>query len=125
MEVIHRAQHTEDSGKKFVVYTGFLLRVMGLESPTTTFSNEQPEGLVGSIWEHFKSKPENLMTYEIQGIGIDVDTGDKYVLYSPLYESGQSLMRNNDVTCLARPEEMFFSDVEKDEYRGPRFRKLT
>jgi len=33
-------------------------------------------------------------------------------------------MKEQGAGCLARPEEMFFSDVERDGYKGPRFRRI-
>ena len=80
--------------------------------------------LANTIWEHFKSTSEHPMTYEVLGLGIDLDSSERYVLYSPQYEEGRKMLREQGVSCLARPEEMFFSEVERDEYKGPRFRKI-
>jgi len=87
-------------------------------------SHPQATALAYTVWEHFKSTPEDLMTYMVHGIGASIDTLERFVLYSPRYERGQQLLREQGVTCLARPEEMFFSEIERDGYKGPRFRRI-
>ncbi|MEK6940197.1 MAG: DUF1653 domain-containing protein [Nanoarchaeota archaeon] len=84
----------------------------------------QKTELLLTRWENFKSTSEHPMTYIMHGIGVDINRLERFVLYSPRYESGQQLLREQGVKCLARPEEMFFSDVERDGYKGPRFRRI-
>lgn len=131
--VVHIAKHTENQ-QRFVVYSdtrnnNLLLRdvLLAVDDQRTSIipvSFQAPD-LISTIWEHFKSTPEQPMTYEVHGLGVDLDNlKQKYVLYFPLYERGQQLMKEQGASCLARPEEMFFSDVERDGYKGPRFRRI-
>ena len=85
----------------------------------------QASELTNTVWGHFKSTSEHQMIYQVHGLGVDLDDlRQKYVLYSPLYERGQQLLREQGASCLARQEEMFFSEVERGEYKGPRFRRI-
>lgn len=85
----------------------------------------QRADLTNTFWEHFKSTPEHRMTYLVRGLAVDVDRWERLVLYFPLYESGRRLLHQQEVDFLVRPEEMFFSGVERDGYKGPRFRQIN
>lgn len=86
-------------------------------------SSSSPE-LANTVWEHFKSKLHDPMTYLVHGWGIDLDSSERYVVYSPLYERGQQRLREQGVSCMVRPEDMFFSQVDRDGYKGLRFRRI-
>jgi len=125
------AKHTEEE-RQFVVYPyrkgDFLLRDVRLPQDHRMVTvipprYKHPEIYANTVWEHFKSTPENPMTYLVHGRGIDLSDATRYVLYSPQYQRGRELMLEQQVDCLARPEEMFFSGVSRDGYNGPRFRK--
>ncbi len=129
---VHIAKHTENE-LKFAAYSNafnndLLLRDMSF-TPDSGFTIipyhfQRPE-LNNTVWEHFKSTPECSLTYLVHGLGIDLEyLWQTYVLYSPLHESGQRLMKDEGVTCLARPQELFFGVVERDLYKGPRFRRI-
>jgi 2-polyprenyl-3-methyl-5-hydroxy-6-metoxy-1,4-benzoquinol methylase len=73
----------------------------------------------GENYYHFKhnSNLDSLnYCYVIIGIGKHTETGEKVVIYKPLYEC--------DVEFFVRPLGMFFEVVDKPEfeYNGPRFR---
>lgn len=130
--VVYIAKHTENE-QKFAVYSNvlnndLLLRdvLLAADQRFTIIpgSFKRPE-LTNTVWEHFKSTSKHKMTYVVHGLGMDLDNlGQKYVLYSPRYESGKQQMKYEGVSCLARPQEMFFSNVERDGYNGPRFRRI-
>ena len=135
---LYETQHTEQK-QKFQVFintltSDFLLLdvtayYLGLTIPPSQRvsipTRFQVAELTNTLWEHFKSTPEHPMTYEVLGLGIDLDNlKHKYVLYSPRYQSGFELMKKQGVTCLARPEQMFFGEVERDGYKGRRFRPI-
>ena len=126
-----RAKHTEQE-KVFQIYSDIrnndlLLCDLQMEIDRECIiipAHFQKPELTNTIWEHFKSAPKHLMMYLVHGLGIDLDHLERFVLYSPRYESGQQQMWNEGVTCLVRPEEMFFSEVIRDGYKGPRFRRI-
>ena len=136
-QIMHIAQHTEEE-QKFVVYASpsskdLLLHDLSLRETLLTFSPEttilpvhfQLPEIIDTVWEHFKSKPEDRMTYLVHGFGVNLrNLSQEFVLYSPQYPRGQQLLQGQLATCLARPKEMFFSQVERDGYQGPRFRKI-
>lgn len=128
--VVNIAQHTE-KGQKFVVYSNdtdhFLLRALelaGTDERVEIPTNTQFSDVMDTVWEHFKSKTDHPMTYLVHGVGVNVDDLEQFVLYSPRYAAGKLLMKEQGVTCLARPRLMFFSEVEREEYKGPRFRRI-
>ncbi len=130
--VVHMAQHTENQ-QRFAVYSdirngNMLLRdvLLAVDDRFTIVPvSFQASELTNTVWGHFKSTSEHQMIYQVHGLGVDLDDlRQKYVLYSPLYERGQQLLREQGASCLARPEEMFFSEVERGEYKGPRFRRI-
>lgn len=84
----------------------------------------QRADLTNTVWEHFKSTAEHPMTYLVHGLGVSLDSFERYVLYSPQYESGQKLLWEQWADCLARPEGMFFSQIERDGYKGLRFKMI-
>ncbi|GEM_PF-4224655 len=124
------AKHTEEE-RQFVVHHykdgDFLLRDIFLPNDQRIFvisTRLQLPNITNTTWEHFKSTPEQPMTYVVHGLGIDLIDAKEYVLYSPQYQGGQKLMLEQQVDCLARPREMFFSGVSRDGYNGPRFRRI-
>lgn len=127
---IHLAKHSEQEDKKFIVYDyngDFLLRdqKLDLERKIITIPPrfQQPE-ITNTIWEHFKSTTKEPMTYQVYGLGMDLDRFERFVLYVPLYQNGQKRLEVEGANCLARPEKMFFSEVERDGYKGKRFRQI-
>jgi len=89
--VVHIAQHTENQ-QKFAVYSdtrnnNLLLRdvLLAVDVGFTIIPvHFQLPELTNTIWEHFKSTPERPMTYEVHGLGVDLDNlKQKYVLYFP------------------------------------------
>ncbi len=128
---VHRAKHSEE-GRKFDVYVNskthdlLLVDIFLFDRQLMIVpAHFQRDDLTNTFWEHFKSTSEHPMTYLVHGLGIDLeDLEQKYVIYSPQYESGKQSMKEQRVTCLARPEEMFFSGVNRDGYSGPRFRRI-
>lgn len=63
------------------------------------------------IYEHFKGK-----RYEVIAVGKHSETEEQLVFYRTLY---------GDYSFWARPLSMFEGYVERDEYRGPRFRRIA
>ncbi len=131
-DYIGKAKHTEEerildmykteSGAILLqdyMVDGFLVRSKQVLLPPHSHSE-----LAFTIWEHFKSTPDEPKLYTMHGIGTDIYRLERLVLYTPRYESGLQRMREQGVSCLARPEAMFFSEVERDGYKGPRFKRI-
>ena len=122
------AKHTEQERRYIISNHGgdFLLRDITLTNQRIVIITprfQRPE-ITNTLWEHFKSTVERPMNYLVRGLAVDVDRLERFVLYFPLYEQGRKLLQEQDVDFLARPEEMFFSGVARDGYKGPRFRQL-
>ena len=70
------------------------------------------------IVKHFKremsdvSKNPMIYLYEIIGVGIHTETGEKLVIYKSLYASDDKPI--GQIYC--RPYDMFFSKVDKEKY---------
>ena len=60
------------------------------------------------IYRHFKGG-----LYEVQGVAVHSETEEELVVYRSLYGT----YRLN-----VRPKKMFLEEVEKGDYKGPRFR---
>lgn len=84
----------------------------------------------GDIVQHFKRETlENPNSteylYMIVGTAIQTETGEKLVLYKPLYKVPPCLA---DADVAARPYSMFMSEVDKEKYpnikQKYRFEKL-
>ncbi len=60
-------------------------------------------------YQHFKGA-----IYEVLGVGTHTETGEKVVLYQSL----------EDRTFWVRPKAMFEDHVERDDYKGPRFKSI-
>lgn len=60
------------------------------------------------IYRHYKGKD-----YEVIGVAVHSETEEAHVVYRALY---------GDYTLCIRPETMFAEDIEKAEYKGPRFK---
>ena len=69
---------------------------------------EQAQTLVGREFVHFKGK-----RYRLVAIAKHSETLEPIVVYRALYGEGG---------VWVRPFAMFFEDVDRDGYRGPRFR---
>ena len=67
--------------------------------------------LTPGVYEHFKGA-----RYEVLGTGRHSETEEWYVFYRQLYGDGG---------CWVRPLAMFTEEVERDGYRGPRFRRVA
>lgn len=63
------------------------------------------------IYLHFKGNK-----YLVTDVAVHSETGEELVIYRPLY---------GDYQLMARPKAMFFEEVERDGYSGPRFKLLT
>lgn len=81
------------------------------------------------FYYHYKHNPDaefNNYAYEVVGIGHHTEMKDSddalMVVYRPLYDS--FVYRNGKMFDL-RPLVMFMEKVEKPEYKGPRFIKIT
>ena len=61
-------------------------------------------------FRHFKGG-----LYELIGLGIHSETGEEMVLYKSL----------QDGRLWVRPREMFFENVTRDGYSGPRFTEIA
>jgi len=68
--------------------------------------NSQPF-VIGGKYKHFKGKE-----YKLIGVAKHSETLEDYVKYEKQYD---------DHALWIRPKEMFFDDVDKPEYKGPRF----
>lgn len=68
--------------------------------------NNQPL-VIGGKYRHFKGKE-----YRLISVAKHSETLEYYVVYQKLYDDG---------ALWVRPKEMFFEDIEKPEYNGPRF----
>ena len=131
--IVNIAQHTEKT-QKFAVYSSaepnhFWLRnlVLAGKDNLLPLPRAQSNDLGLTVWEHYKyfsGETAEPMTYVVHGIGVDVEYLDQFVLYSPTYKRGFQRMEMQGVTCLARPKEMFLGHVDKEKYKGPRFRRV-
>lgn len=71
-------------------------------------TRQDAQALVGREFVHFKGK-----RYKLLAVATHSETLEPFVVYQALYgEHG----------VWVRPFAMFFEDVERDGYRGPRFR---
>lgn len=62
------------------------------------------------IYRHYKGQD-----YEVLGVAIHTETEEAHVVYRALY---------GDYTLCIRPLNMFIEDVEKVDYKGPRFTQV-
>ena len=73
----------------------------------------------GDIVKHFKRETHNTGTdylYQIIGVSKHTETGEKMVIYKPLYDV-ESMA---DVNFAARPMDMFMSEVDRVKYPNVR-----
>lgn len=80
----------------------------------------------GEFYYHFKHDPKGPewnYTYKIVGISQHTETGEILVVYKPLYKSESLKESGSDFSV--RPLDMFMSNVERENYKGPRFIKIT
>lgn len=71
----------------------------------------QAQGLKLGIYQHFKGN-----RYKVLGVVRHSETLEELVLYQPLYGEGG---------LWVRPLGMFLENVEKDGYKGPRFKYIS
>ena len=81
------------------------------------------------FYYHYKNDPNgefNNYAYEVMGVGHHTEMKDSdgalFVVYRPLY---QSFVYKNGKMFDIRPLGMFMQTVDKPEYKGPRFIKIT
>ncbi len=83
----------------------------------------------GDYYYHFKrdiSKGLENHAYIIIGVGQDTEDRSKYyVAYKPLYYCDPLHEDEKGISFHVRPYEMFVEQVDKPEYQGPRFIKIT
>lgn len=63
--------------------------------------------ILGGKYRHFKGKE-----YRLIAVAKHSETLEEYVVYQKLYDDGGFWIR---------PKDMFFEDIDKPDYRGPRF----
>lgn len=63
------------------------------------------------LYRHFKG---NLCLYLVHGVAVNSETGEREVVYRPLFNSHE---------LMTRSEKMFLEEVDRPEfnYKGPRF----
>lgn len=71
------------------------------------------EIIIGSVYRHYKSTGGQDYTYEVVGVALHTETGEKLVVYKPLYLC--------DTSLFARPLCMFLDLVEVDGVVKGRF----
>lgn len=74
-----------------------------------THPKEEP--ICPGIYRHYKGQD-----YEVMGVAIHSETEEEQVVYRALY---------GDYRLFVRPRSMFSEWVEKEDYKGPRFRLQT
>jgi hypothetical protein len=83
----------------------------------------------GEFFYHFKrdiSRGIENHAYVIIGIGQDTEERTKYyVTYKPLYFCDTRHEDEKGVSFHIRPYHMFIEEVNRPEYKGPRFIKIT
>lgn len=70
--------------------------------------NSKKEQVSPGIYRHYKGQD-----YEVMGVAIHSETEEEQVVYRALY---------GDYRLFVRPRDMFEEWVEKEDYKGPRFR---
>lgn len=65
----------------------------------------------GQIWKHYKGD-----TYKIITLSKHTETEESLIVYERLTDIAHTGWR-----VWARPENMFFDHIEKEDYSGPRF----
>lgn len=64
------------------------------------------------MYRHFKGK-----FYRVYGLARHSESGERFVVYEPLYDASEY---GSEKFCV-RPVKMFFEEVDRDGYKGPRF----
>ena len=72
---------------------------------------------VSGVYEHYKSTPENKKHYYVDSVHSHVESGEYFVVYTPLYEVGGSAV-------YARPLDMFMGIVDVEGEQTTRFRRV-
>lgn len=70
------------------------------------------------VYEHYKSTAKDKRLYQILGIAKHTETGEKLVVYIPLYV----IPEHTGLRLQVRPLDMFMEDVEHNGKTMPRFR---
>ena len=68
------------------------------------------------LYRHFKGN-----TYRVFGVGKHTESHDNFVLYQGLYHSPEFGVH----PLWARPADLFFDEMDRPGYKGPRFVKLA
>lgn len=79
-------------------------------------------------YKHDESKGLRDYAYEVLNVGHhtemdDFDGAEKMIVYRPLYESAKVYQAGKHFDV--RPYDMFLENVEKGDYKGERFKKIT
>ncbi len=87
------------------------------------------------FWRHYKHEPAgptNNYTYEVVGIGVNTEDDCPHehritVLYRPLYNSElvEASKKSGNNFHWSRPLDNWMGDVDKGDYKGPRFIPVT
>lgn len=75
------------------------------------------------FYYHFKHNPEisvNNYAYKLIGVAKHSETEEITVIYKPLYKNEWL----GEAELMSRPIDMFMDNVDKPEYKGPRFRLI-
>ena len=75
-------------------------------------------------FKHDSNGPVNVMAYEVLGVQFHTERESLEVSYRPVYREAMSYV-NGLLGGYSRPLDMFMETVEKPEYSGPRFIKIT
>jgi hypothetical protein len=86
-------------------------RVGENESMPELPTNNAPECIKRGIYQHFKGNK-----YLVTDVAVHSETGEELIIYRPLY---------GDYRLMVRPKAMFFEEVQRDGYTGPRFKLLA
>lgn len=79
----------------------------------------------GEFYYHFKhdsTKCLNNHAYEVLGIGKNTEDNEVVVIYRPCYEL--EFIKEVEAEFCVRPLSMWFDQIDRDGYVGPRFIKI-
>jgi hypothetical protein len=85
------------------------------------YPEEVPEPGYYYHYKHDLNGPESEAAYELLGVGWHTESGEYNVLYRPLYKGWAYSGRLTYI----RPLAMFMDAIDKPEYKGLRFNKIT
>lgn len=76
----------------------------------------------GQFYYHFKSTGGNDHLYKIVGLARHTETDEMMVIYEALYQN--DWIKEAKTQLSARPLNMFVEEVDRDGYKGPRFKLI-